>query len=361
MSTKRTIPQVNRDPLKFKKDEFQEFEVVKYKDNYYQKLSKSVNTLRWTKYFNKRTKHIPTSNEKYIEVNKIPEDDDKKYRPYDIIKYKGKYFVLKDNTKINNKKYYWKKIDNSCKFDPNTKKVKFSGKIVEYKDMNNFDKYSYKLEGDEIVRITDDGYYKIVNMLGPRQNVVIEKIDFNPYDVGPLFDPNTCKEYKMLGTDGRVYKPREEPEGNYRWRKIKEMHETNNSLEYYSQFEKLKLYRTEAEMVKLSKMVKKLKDKLAKHKILLIILPWKNVYNSPSYEEEELFEHISGELNKDYDKTSYIYTSEYYIFNFMYRNDKIYLDYKLKSSEYKIVDQIFKDVFKNKYEWKKGQKISINI
>lgn len=325
------------------------YNMVEYKNRYYQLMLKSNNTFKWNRIvisskFDKRK----ILKRYYFKLPSV-----ELYSENDIIIFRNEAYQLTDDIEENNKWiYYWNRIPKKCKLGKynrisiNTIRINNSSQL-NIVNCNNM---------DIIYSETEDEYYQMIDVKEKRWRLLSKK--FNPNDVGPHFIPRTCKKMVMKGMDNRLYVSNKNRFGKYEWRKERNITDTVTAIKYYSQY---KNYKNKYNYNKTLRKIKLLDKKLTKNKIYFYLVPWKDSYDMSDLAWKSTKKFIKEQKKKDPNDTSYIFLTRHMLFFGTHETGKLYLQHHILKRDIKKIDGIFEKIFKKKFNWDKNNNHSIEI
>jgi hypothetical protein len=170
-------------------------------------------------------------------------------------------------------------------------------------------------------------------------------------EIAPQSNPN-----KTIRIDGKLYISKADKHGNYFWQVLKEMEDTKNPEEYYSQFPDYEpqKYNVADAITSLRTIAPKLK----KLKIHIISTGWISIWSLTGFHSDKVDELLhSKKLGLDTPTISYSAFRKYWAGV----DGQFYLNHTLfKTNRAEIID-IFKAEFGKRFEWDGKDEHSILI
>ena len=168
----------------------------------------------------------------------------------------------------------------------------------------------------------------------------------------PSFGAQGCPKLILAGNKKKngekvLYISRADKNGVFKWHKLKDVYETKTPLEYYSQFEDIKLKYQEKEFLE---KWKKATAELKKHKIFAIQVGWdvKNFIDNAWDNAEEYVQKRVKNSDDVYIDVSFFFFTAFRLYNAT-KDGNLYIQHNILKKDEEITNKIMKKYFGNRY------------
>lgn len=188
----------------------------------------------------------------------------------------------------------------------------------------------------------------------------VEKYKKRP---SPPYHAGDCKNCIVPGNDGNNYVSKQNISGVYQWKRLWDARECKTPYEYHSQFGDYTKKYDPGDFIAKYKLVSR---ELLTHGIYCFKIGWKNVGDFIDFAWEDAVNYVRYKINDssidEFSKTFVFYT-ENGLFWATHNTGEIEIQHNISRGDKKLVIDVFKKHFGNKYKWNgtKHRTITVKI